>query len=103
MPIKIKCPSCQKLLSVKESMAGKRGACPVCKYMLTIPALTGPGSAPPERPPAPLMSRAFAPPPAKAPEPAPSAEELERQAAALLNDVNKDGPVEPPKTVEFHC
>jgi tetratricopeptide (TPR) repeat protein len=38
MPIKFKCPHCQKGLSVKEQLAGKRAACPACKKALTIPA-----------------------------------------------------------------
>jgi hypothetical protein len=40
MPIKFKCPNCQKSLSVKEHLAGKRAPCPACKKALTIPAPT---------------------------------------------------------------
>jgi hypothetical protein len=40
MPIKFKCPHCQKGLSVKEQLAGKRAACPACKKPLTIPVPT---------------------------------------------------------------
>ena len=38
MPIKFKCPSCQKPLSVKDHLAGKKAACPVCKKPMTIPS-----------------------------------------------------------------
>jgi hypothetical protein len=40
MPIKFKCPHCQKPLGVKDELAGKRAACPACKKVLTIPAPT---------------------------------------------------------------
>jgi hypothetical protein len=40
MPIKFKCPHCQKGLSVKDHLAGKRAACPACKKVLSIPAPT---------------------------------------------------------------
>src|SRR4051794_4281027 len=38
MPIRFKCPSCQKALSVKDEYAGKRAACPACKKPMQIPA-----------------------------------------------------------------
>jgi tetratricopeptide (TPR) repeat protein len=47
MPIRIKCPKCQTILGVKESLAGKKANCPKCRYMLTIPAPTGAPVAPP--------------------------------------------------------
>lgn len=34
----IQCPSCSKNLGVKESQAGKIGACPGCKHQFRIPA-----------------------------------------------------------------
>lgn len=38
MPIRFKCPHCKKPLSVKDHLAGKKGACPACKKPITIPA-----------------------------------------------------------------
>jgi hypothetical protein len=32
------CPACQKKLSVKDELAGKKGKCPGCGQMATIPA-----------------------------------------------------------------
>jgi hypothetical protein len=37
MTIRFKCPHCQKSLSVKDHLAGKKAACPVCKHAITIP------------------------------------------------------------------
>ena len=38
MPISVECPSCQTSFRVKEEHAGKRGKCPSCKAVLTVPA-----------------------------------------------------------------
>jgi len=38
MTIRFKCPNCQKGLSVKDHLAGKKANCPACKQSLTIPA-----------------------------------------------------------------
>jgi hypothetical protein len=40
MTIRFKCPHCKKTLGVRDHLAGKRAACPVCKKPLTIPAPT---------------------------------------------------------------
>ena len=37
MPIRIKCPKCQTVLGVKETLAGKKANCPKCRHLLTIP------------------------------------------------------------------
>src|SRR5437660_1272358 len=37
MPIRIKCPKCQTILGVKETLAGKKANCPKCRHLLTIP------------------------------------------------------------------
>ena len=37
MALRFKCPHCKKPLSVKEHLAGKKAACPVCKKVLKIP------------------------------------------------------------------
>jgi hypothetical protein len=109
MPIKIKCPHCQKALSINESMAGKRAACPACKVVLTIPsASTAPAAAAVKAPaprPAPAKSPVGKPAPAAAPAPAPETppEDIENLAASLLADEPKAEPVEAPKTVDFEC
>jgi predicted Zn finger-like uncharacterized protein len=38
MPISVECPSCRSTFRVKDEFAGKRGRCPSCKAMLTVPA-----------------------------------------------------------------
>jgi hypothetical protein len=103
MPLKIKCPSCHKVLAVKESMVGKRAACPACKYMLTIPAAPAKKPAAVQAAPAPP-----APPPPKVETPAPAqpettAEDAEALAAAMFSDEKKDGPTEAPKTIDLEC
>ena len=37
MPITVTCEGCGKTLKVKEELAGKRGKCPACGALLTIP------------------------------------------------------------------
>jgi predicted Zn finger-like uncharacterized protein len=37
MPISVECPSCRSTFRVKEESAGKRGRCPSCKAMVTVP------------------------------------------------------------------
>jgi hypothetical protein len=77
MPIRIKCPKCQTVLGVKESLAGKKAHCPKCRYLLAIPA-----------------------PKVAAAGPAPDAEAL---AASLFAD--EPAPVKPAVTqfIEFEC
>ena len=62
MPIRVKCEQCQKTLSVKDHLAGKKIKCPVCQTVVTVPA------AAPIVPPAASSSKA---PPAKSPAPVP--------------------------------
>lgn len=38
MPVFIRCPDCQKLLKVKEELAGKRVKCPSCGVPVRVPA-----------------------------------------------------------------
>jgi hypothetical protein len=67
MPIKIKCPSCQAILGVKESLAGKKANCPRCRFVLTIPMPKAPVPAPAPPPDAEaLAASAFADEPAPA-------------------------------------
>jgi len=55
MAIKFTCPNCQKQLSVKDQLAGKKGNCPFCKKPLTVPkaadaaAPTAPPAVPPRQ------------------------------------------------------
>jgi hypothetical protein len=73
MAIKFNCPHCQRALSVKDHLAGKRAACPSCKQVLVIPA-----------------------PSAAAP-----AENLEEMAAAALGD--QPEAAQAPQTIDFTC
>jgi hypothetical protein len=54
MPIKFSCPHCKQVLSVKDELAGRKGPCPKCKNMVSVPAA---GAAPaPAAAPAPPKS-----------------------------------------------
>jgi len=35
--MKFNCPHCQKVLNVKDELAGKRGKCPACGQAITVP------------------------------------------------------------------
>jgi predicted Zn finger-like uncharacterized protein len=37
MPISVVCPSCKARFSVSEKFAGKKGPCPKCKTVITVP------------------------------------------------------------------
>jgi uncharacterized protein YbaR (Trm112 family) len=37
MPILVVCPGCRKSFNVNEKFAGKQGACPKCKHIITVP------------------------------------------------------------------
>jgi hypothetical protein len=54
MPFKLKCPACEKVLDIPDSMLGKRGNCPGCSTLLQIPAQ--PGSVQPTAPAPPAAS-----------------------------------------------
>jgi hypothetical protein len=41
MPVKVKCSTCQKVLSVPDSARGKAVKCPVCETRIPVPADTG--------------------------------------------------------------
>ncbi len=89
--IKVTCPNCERTLSVADTMAGKKGKCPTCKTMLTVPGNAG--TAPPKS-----GSNGSAPPKI----PAPSAHELEALAAAALAD-EPPPEQEEPKFIDFEC
>ncbi|MCS7045058.1 MAG: hypothetical protein NZO58_01750 [Gemmataceae bacterium] len=73
MPIRFKCEHCHKPLSVKETLAGKRAACPACKKPILIPAPTA----------------------------APA--NIEDFAAAALADPVEEAPPEPPSEIAYTC
>jgi len=68
MTIRFKCPHCQKPLSVKDHLAGKKAKCPVCTNMIAIPVpVSAPADVesfaaeaftdkPPEKPPEPTKA-----------------------------------------------
>lgn len=83
MPIRIKCPSCQTILGVKEALAGKKANCPKCRFVLTIPRLKAAAApaAPPAAPP-PVDADALAA-SAFADEPAPVAKPVSTQTISF--------------------
>ncbi|MHB8861107.1 MAG: zinc ribbon domain-containing protein [Pirellulaceae bacterium] len=40
MPIEVLCPGCKSRFKVSEKFAGKKGPCPKCKTVITIPEVT---------------------------------------------------------------
>src|SRR4051812_18674969 len=69
MPIRVKCDSCKKTLSVKDHLAGKKIKCPVCQSVVVV-ASAPPGKTPtPTAEPAPKSAAAPAKKPAVAPKP----------------------------------
>jgi hypothetical protein len=79
MTIKFKCPHCQRGLSIKDHLAGKKAACPACKLVINIPA---PVSATPAAP-----------------------VDIESLAAAALADEPKPAAAVPEdtRTIDFPC
>jgi hypothetical protein len=75
MAIKFSCPNCGKALSVKDQLAGKRGACSGCKKVITIPF--------------PLA--------------APHHEDVEALAREAFADEPAAAPVEDSRTIDFTC
>lgn len=46
MPISVQCPSCQFTFRVRDELSGKRGRCPSCKSIVTVPVAPTPVLAP---------------------------------------------------------
>lgn len=67
----IVCTSCQSSIRVPDTAAGRKGKCPKCGTILTIPAVEAPPPAPPPSAPPPLPPTAYASeiPPPLPPEP----------------------------------
>jgi hypothetical protein len=75
MAIKFSCPNCGKALSVKDQLAGKRGACSGCKKVITIPY----------------------------PVAAPHHDDVEAMAREAFADEPAAAPVEDTRTIDFTC
>jgi hypothetical protein len=102
--IKFDCPHCQKKLSVKDELAGKKGPCPGCKQIVTVPAAGAAPAAPaPAKPASPAAAKKAPEPPPPPPKPVPSPEELEAAAAAALADEPQAEEAKEPQFVEFQC
>lgn len=95
MPIKFTCPHCKRGFVFKDQFAGKKGACPGCKKIVTIPNAAPTAPAPPKPPPAPAKAE---PPPLPA---APA--DIEAHAAALFADEPKLAEPAETKTIDFNC
>ncbi len=130
MPIKFTCPHCKTGISVKDQYAGKKGACPVCKQIVTVPQpgvsqpttpqatpkaapaqqaapatqpKPVPKAAPPSQP-KPVPPTAPARPKVETPPPPPPPPaDVEAEAAALFHD--EPPPAEPTevKTIDLNC
>jgi hypothetical protein len=95
MPINFSCPNCHKALRVKDELAGKKGPCPHCKKLVTVPKPSAAQATPLPRPAAaPKVAAPDGPPPAPP-------VDVEAEAAALFSD----GPakVEAPQFIDFPC
>lgn len=102
MTIRFKCPnpSCQKALTVKDELAGRKAPCPSCKTTLTIPrpkvpAPAGPAGAGPA--PAADKPRPAAKPKAPVAAPVAPPPDLEDLAAAALAGETAPPPAEKPE------
>src|SRR5579859_5246257 len=91
MPIKFTCPHCKRGFVFKDQFAGKRGACPGCKKIVTIPNAAPTASAP-KPPPAPAQA-----------EPPPVPADIEAHAAALFSDEPRSAEPADTKTIDFNC
>jgi hypothetical protein len=77
--MKFRCPHCQKILTVKDEFAARKGKCPACQTMIIAPRLPAqPSVEPPQPPPAQVPPPASRQPSAEmsGPEISPSSEEL---------------------------
>ena len=96
MTIRLKCPGCNNVLTVKDEMAGRVGKCPACQTAIKVPQPTAAASAPPAQQ-APARPTAAAPPAQQAPArptAAPKAQASPAPAAA------KSKPAPEPEEVE---
>jgi hypothetical protein len=80
MAIEFTCPTCGKLLKLRDEAAGKTGKCPQCKAVITVPSAGAneddmfeilPPNAPPARKPPVAPPKPVPPPPPASAKPAP--------------------------------
>lgn len=100
MSIKFGCPHCQKLLQVKDDLAGKKVKCPGCQKVLDVPAAIATASAPKaSEPPRPASAGsgavARAPTPGAPPRPPVAPKPAE---ATTKSSTDTPNPTTPPKT-----
>src|SRR5438477_8611931 len=97
MAIKFACNHCGRPLSVKDELAGKKGPCPACKKLITIPFSTSTAIQPPGG----IVGFQAGLPPRPAPI---SADDAERAAAEVLaNQTPPPEPAAPVRLIEFPC
>src|SRR5438105_4269071 len=97
MAIKFACPHCGRPLSVKDELAGKKGPCPACKKIVTIPSSTSTAIQAPGG----VVGFRTGTPPRSAPM---SSEDAERAAAEVLaQQQSAPQPATPTRFVEFPC
>jgi hypothetical protein len=100
MPINFSCPNCHKLLRVKDELAGKKGPCPHCKQLVTVPKPSAAQVTPLPKPSAAPKVTAPDGRPPPAPAPAPPAD-VDAEAAALFSE--GEAKVEAPQFIDFPC
>jgi hypothetical protein len=103
--IKFECPNCQRKLSVKDELAGKKGKCPGCKKGVVIPATSTPLPTPspvPQTVPTPTPQPPQLPTPPRLDGPVRTQAEIDMEAAEALAD---EPPPEdaPPDEITFDC
>ncbi len=120
MPIRVKCESCKKTLSVKDHLAGKKIKCPVCQCVLSVPTVAAlkPAAAPGAKKPAPVAKPAVKGKPAigkpegngaspsaqNPPVTDPPPENVEAEAlAAFADEPPPPEDTAPPEFIEFKC
>jgi hypothetical protein len=99
MPINFNCPNCHQPLRVRDELAGKKGPCPHCKKLVTVPKPSAAQATPLPKPAAAPQAAAPDSPP---PPPAPAAPaDVEAEAAALFAE--GAAKVEAPQFIDFPC
>lgn len=90
MSIKFRCPHCEKALSVKDQLAGKKGTCPGCKKVVIVP-MSGVGARANGTPAPPAAPKAVMP------------ADVEAEAAAVLSDKPAEQADAEPQNIDFNC
>jgi hypothetical protein len=92
MPIRFRCPHCQKMLGVKDHLAGKKAKCVQCSKIVLIPKAQGPAELIAQPAPARIEPTIERPP-----------EELDSLAAAAFSDPPAEAPPEDDEQIKFTC